>query len=315
MRIIVSGASGFVGRHLMPRLAALGHQAVPLARRDAASNAAQKGRLHAPADLASLDPDGLTGERGFDVALHLAALNPDRRDRASSEPGTLLRANRDGTRAFARAAANAGVRHFIYLSTANVHGPQPTAIREDSPVQPASAYARSKAEGEDAARAVTQATGMGLTILRPAPVYGAGGRGMVAALQRLAQTAAPIPMPTGLRPRSVVSVASLVAAILAVIEREGADGAAYLVADETPHTPREIVAGIRRGLGRRPLIVPVPAWAVTLATKPLGLAKTLENFQKPFVLDWQRLAADTTWRPEGDTIAAMLRDAGDRTGH
>ncbi|MER0240233.1 NAD-dependent epimerase/dehydratase family protein [Fulvimarina sp. MAC8] len=303
MRILVSGASGFVGRLLVSELERAGHDVVVLARSGTPSNE----RIVVPADLAALPVDALVERGPIDAAIHLAALNPDRSDRASQDETALLRANRDGTTALAKAAAHANISHFVFLSTANVHRPGDAPISETSPIAPTSPYAHSKAEAEQALADVSAKTGLRLAILRPAPVYGTGGRGMIASLSRFAHSPFPVPLPTGLAPRSFLSRASLVNAILAVLGRNVSDTETYLVADKSPKTPAEIVAGIRQSLGRRSVILPVPNGLLRVAANPLGFGRTLENVQKPFTLDWSKLARETTWVPESDTIAALLR--------
>ena len=150
----------------MPQLAACGYDAVPLLRGDAAS----KHGIVAPTDLATLGSSALTGGAPFEVAIHLAALNPDRRDRRSSDLEALRRANRDGTEAFVRASAEAGAKHVIYMSTANVHSTQDGVIDEHSPIAPPSAYARSKADGATVALDRAEACGMRVTIDRKSVV-------------------------------------------------------------------------------------------------------------------------------------------------
>ncbi|WP_187289021.1 NAD-dependent epimerase/dehydratase family protein [Fulvimarina pelagi] len=303
MKILVSGASGFVGRLLVPELALAGHQVIALVR----SGTSLPGKVAAPTDLATLPADALSGHGPFDAAIHLAALNPDRSERTSRDETALLRANRDGTVALAKAAATAKIPHFVFLSTANVHGPGNAPIVETSPLRPTTPYARSKAAAEQALADVAAATGIRLTVLRPAPVYGPGGRGMIAALQRLAASRLPVPLPTGLARRSFVSRVSLVQAIVAVIAREAEASETYGVADEAPMTPEEIIAGLRRAEGRRPGILPLPTSLLAVAAKPLGGGQTLQNLQKTFAIDWSKLASQTTWSPEPDTIAALLR--------
>ncbi|WP_158555068.1 NAD-dependent epimerase/dehydratase family protein [Fulvimarina endophytica] len=305
MRIIVSGASGFVGRHLVPELAAHGHDVVPLVR-----SVMDGGTfIRAPSDLSALEPTAFLSGEPFDAVIHLAALNPNRSDRTSSDEAALMAANRDGTAAVMRAAAQARIPRVVVLGTANAHAPQDWPISEASPIAPVSAYARSKAEGERMAIEIARETGVTLTILRPAPVYGAGGRGMVALLKRLADSPLPVPLPKELGQRSFVSITSLVAAILAVLDRRAGLIETFLVADAQPVSPSDIVAGLRRGRGRAPMLVPVPDALTNALLKAFGKRSHFETLRKPFVLDWSRLASHTTWQPEADTIAAMQREA------
>lgn len=297
MRILVTGASGFVGRHLVASLRRDGKPVTMLAR--GGSTAADPGIFAGPSDLADLDT-GSGWPEGIDSVVHLAALNPSRREPAS--PDGLRRANVEGTAALARRARREGVRRILFVSTSNVHAPGAGAVRETDPLGPQSPYARSKAEAE---AAFWRELGGGDTqgcVLRPAPVYGAGGRGNVATLVKLARLPVPLPIAGLGGERSLVSIDHLVSAIADCLASDGAAGETFLVADPLPVRPAEIVGALREGWGRRAGTSALPASIRRAIEHRLGGRGPMTDF----VLDASRLSDKTGWR-NAETTSSQLR--------
>lgn len=218
MRIAITGATGFIGRHLVPHLQDLGHDLTLLAREDLALPGAK---------LA-----------GIDALIHLAAIA---HARGTSRAQYDL-VNRDLPLALADAALAAGVRRFVFVSSINA------ATRPDTP------YGASKAAAE---RGLLAKPGIETVVVRPAPVYGVGARGNFALLQRLAASHWPLPFAGTRNRRSVVAVASLADALGFAATRPGLGGSTFTVTDPGPPlTLAEIVTALRAGMGRRPGLFP-----------------------------------------------------------
>jgi nucleoside-diphosphate-sugar epimerase len=174
MRILVSGASGFIGSHFVERALADGHEVVGLFRTQKPCNRRMLAQLRSAgaqllqADL--LDPASLAAafER-VDVVCHFAGAFND----SAGDDDLYRRVNVAGTRNLAAAAAARGVRRFVFCSTAGIYGRrQDGIIDEEAPTQPWNAYERSKLDAETALREVAAGSGMEYVILRPAVVYG-----------------------------------------------------------------------------------------------------------------------------------------------
>lgn len=279
-----------------------GHDVVPLIR----------GPNGAPTDLAAIG-DWNDWPAGIDAVVHLGALNPSRREPASRDSPALHHVNVEGSRALGERAATEGVGRFVFLSTANVHRPKgKTPVRETDELDPQSAYAASKLAAETALREVAAGSSMDLCILRPVPVYGPGGRGMVARLVQLARTGLPLPLAQTSAQRSVLALDNCLDAILAALTHPRAGGETFLVADREPLSLGAMIAAIRQGLGRPPRLLPLPETPLRAVAGLFGRRKAFDRLFGSFVVDIGHIGACLSWHPplssqEGFRRAA-LRD-------
>jgi dihydroflavonol-4-reductase len=254
-RVFVTGGSGLIGGALVDRLVARGDHVVALARSEASAAAlAARGAEPVRGDL--LDEPALEGAMGgCDLAFNVAGVNT----LCPTDPAPLYRANRDGARAMARAAAAAGVRRLVHTSSAATLGePEGTVGREDSPHRGwfLSDYERSKFEGERAVLEEAGRSGLDVVCVNPASVQGpgrAGGTGRI--LLALLDGRLPVFIDTRI---SVVDIGDTVEGHLLAAER-GAGGERHLLCGATL-TSAEAVELLSRVAGReiRPRILPPP---------------------------------------------------------
>lgn len=301
MRVLLTGSRGFVGKHLLKRLAAEGHETIVLVRGPA--NGANE--FAGPPELADLD-SWPSWPGAIDVVVHLAALNPSRQETVNQK--TLHKANVEGTAALAARAAREGVHRMLFVSTANVHaagGAKP--VREDSEPAPQNLYARSKLDAEAAFWNALRGHQMQGCVLRPVPVFGTGGRGSVAALSKLARLPVPLPLKGLGGARSLVAVEDLVDAIVGCMGAEKAAGRTFLVANEPPLRPDEIVAELRIGAGMKPLLAPAPAGLLGLLAGAAGKRAMWDSLNAPFIVDAGAITEAIGWRPSQDSRTALGR--------
>ncbi|MEW9857050.1 NAD-dependent epimerase/dehydratase family protein [Novosphingobium sp. M1R2S20] len=223
MRIALTGGGGYIGRHLVERLASTGHILRLLSRRPVAP-------AHPRIETAQFDLDAEIPDdalRGCDVLVHLAASIPaDHDDPASAE--YCWRLNAFGTLRLAEAAARSGVRHLVQTTSGNAYSPgKGAARREDDPLMPVSRgfYLGSKLLQEIYAREVCMRKGVALSTLRLSSVYGGiGALGLVASLIERFSSGEPVHLDNGgLFGADFVHVEDVAHAILLVIS-SGATG-------------------------------------------------------------------------------------------
>jgi UDP-glucose 4-epimerase len=254
--VAVTGANGFIARHVLNELVGRGIQTRPLIRQ-----CAPRGVATAVEDAREVDYDDsqsvMRAIGGADVVIHLLgqAHNP----RASAD--VYHRVNVDCTSRIMEACAKVGVRRLVYVSSVKAIGNGgPVTYTDDTEPRPADAYGRSKLRAETTVREGAAVARSDYVILRPPVVYGAGMKGSLRHLIRNVQRGYPIPIPYPTPgPRSLVSARSLAAAIADTAEWPSTIECTYLVADKPDVTLPELVKAIAKVSGRGARIVPIPA--------------------------------------------------------
>jgi nucleoside-diphosphate-sugar epimerase len=299
--VALTGATGFIGRHLLRDLTARGYRVRVLLRRPVSvpegAASAVVGDLTRPMNMAAALTD-------VDAVVHSAGLAHAMSGAPDDDYRTL---NTEATRRLAEAAAKARVRRFVFLSSIRAQtGPSADGIASESdPPQPTDAYGRSKLEAERALAEV----GIDWVALRPVLVYGAGMKGNMAALLRLARTPYPLPLGGLAGRRSLVSVESLSAAVATALAVPQRLDRPLVVSDPDPLTLPEMIAALRAGLGRRPGLVPVPTGLLGLACRAAGHEEAFARLSTNLVARADGLSA-LGWMPAGrtrDGLAALMR--------
>ncbi|MBX3464836.1 MAG: NAD-dependent epimerase/dehydratase family protein [Planctomycetes bacterium] len=286
----LTGASGFVGAHLAPRLGAQFRLRVlvrpgPLPPHlESLAGERIDGRLD--------DPDALRrGTRGADVVVHLAALVSFRpEDRAA-----MFAVNADATARLAAIARAAGVRRFLHCSTisAVAYRDRPEVVDETATYNFAPlriGYCDSKHAAEQRLLAEVE-RGLDAVIVNPPSMYGAGDRrkgdGSLLTAVRRGLFAAP---PGGI---NVANVADVCDGMLAALAR-GRRGERYLLGGENL-TSRELLQRVARIVGGRAPVRTAPRWLVRLAGAALRPVERLRGSRPPLTSEVLRLAPRFLW--------------------
>lgn len=282
MRVVVTGAAGFIGRTLCPVLAADGHEVVPLERR-------LDGELSAGSEWPRL-------LSGADAVVHLAGVA----HRRGVDEERLRAVNVGTSLALGRAAAAGGVR-LLFMSSVKVHGEETMArpFDEDSPIAPADAYARTKAEAEAGLRAIA---GLQLTVIRPPLVYGPGVKANFLCLMRAIARGWPLPFARIDNRRSLAYVGNLAACVARCLAAPRSVGRTFLVSDgvvaSTPALCRAVGAALEMPV--RLFSVP-PAW--------LELAAPLRPLTRSLETDDAAIRRTLHWRPPHTWEEGLRRTA------
>jgi UDP-glucose 4-epimerase len=271
-RILLTGASGFVGRALVPALLARGFHLRLALREGAACPDLPAGseRVAIP-DLETADWPAMMD--GIDAVIHLAAIahiGPSVPDDAYE------RINHQASVALGRAASTSGhVQRFIFMSSIRAQ----TGVSSNVPLhiglppQPTDAYGRSKLAAE---QALARLPDLAVTSLRPVVIYGDGAKGNVATLLKLARTGLPLPIGGLKARRSYLALDRLVAVVIDALEREMPMMGPKIVADPEPMTLAEFLDHLldleatHTGDPRiKPRIWNVPEWLLRMIIKPV----------------------------------------------
>ncbi len=261
--VLVTGANGFVGSHMVPALVDAGHRVLALVRDE--EGAAQVTRRLAPAQRAAVEtrtgdvtrPDTLPAALGgADAVLHLVAVPRD------WDGGATLRlVNTEGTRAVLGAASDAGVRRFVHLGA--------LGVVDDPDLH----YGSSKVKAMDLVRK----SGLDWTILSPSLLFGPrdGFFNILADLVRMSPGIVPITGKGDARFQPL-AIGDLAHAVVLTLGDDATVGREYQLGGPRYWTYREIVEEVLRGMGRKRALVPMPVALIRL------VAGASEKVRLPF---------------------------------
>jgi len=290
MRILVTGASGFIGKALCRELLARAHTVRAAVRETDSSVAAEVQQILVPDIAAEFDRRALVA--GVDAVVHLAAIA----HRAVSE-SELRRVNIDAAVRLAEAAAGT-VRRFVFLSSVKVHGEDSGAgaYSETEALRPEDSYGRSKLEAERALTDLAARSGMELVLIRPPLVYGPRVRANFLRLLRWVDSGVPLPFAMVRNRRSLIYLGNLVDAIARCAEHPAAQGP-YLVSDEEAVSTPELVSRIARALDRPARLVPAPQALLRVAGMIGGRRDEIRRLTGNLAIDSSRARRLLAWRP------------------
>jgi nucleoside-diphosphate-sugar epimerase len=293
-RILVTGASGFVGRALCEHLEQHGFSVRRALRRAPAGSVGE----HCMVGEIGPHTDWQRALRGVDLVVHLAARVHVMKDTATDPMAEYRLVNVEGTRNLARAAAAAGVRRLVFLSSVKVNGEAAAHIyTERDEARPDDRYALSKWEAEQALSEVGAKTGMEWTVLRPPLVYGPGvGANFFRLMQAVAHRR-PLPLGAVHNARSLVFVGNLVDAVRICLTHPGAANATFLVRDGEDISTPELARRMARALGIVPLLFPVPVGLLYTAGKLTRREAAVRRLVGSLQVDDTRLRTQLDWRP------------------
>jgi nucleoside-diphosphate-sugar epimerase len=283
-RVLVTGATGFVGGALCERLARSGYTVRAAVRTDRGlpPGAAEKVVTE---DLGP-DTNWQAALTDVDVVVHAAARTHVLRD-AAANARLYRQVNAQGTERLAQMAAQARVRRFVYLSSVKVNGEQTygRAFRATDEPEPGDAYARSKLQAEAALRQVGAASDLQFAIVRPPLVYGPGVRANFLQLMRWVDKQRPLPFAAVANQRSLVSLWNLLDLIDVLMTHPAASGRVWLVSDGEDLSTPELIMRLARALQRKAWLLPVPPRALLLGGALTGKKSELARLCGSLTLD------------------------------
>jgi nucleoside-diphosphate-sugar epimerase len=309
-RILITGATGFVGRAVIAALRADGHTLSGTTRAADRPQGPDGVPLYRVPDF-SETVDWGRYVAGAEVVIHLAA-----RAHMTREEGTqaieLYRAtNRDGSRRLAEAAAAAGVKRFVFMSSIKAVAEETFGVplTELSPSAPEDAYGISKWEAEQDLAEVAARTGLELVILRPPLVYGPDVRGNLATLLKACARGWPLPLGGIDNRRSLISTANLASAVKASAFDARAAGEAFFVSDGEDISTPELVRRLARTMGREPRLISVPSPLLSLARQLPGIGPKVRRLTGSLQIDSQAIRERLDWRPPLSLDAGLAETA------
>ena len=292
MKILITGANGFIGTHLCHELSNRN-----LGFRATARNANENNYV----DFVSCDLE--TTESldqlmdGCDMVVHLAG----RAHVTSDDSKEKYRvANEFVTQRLANAAVQNGIARFVYISSIKVNGESSVPglpIRQSDTPNPLDNYGRSKLAAELALQEICRANSMDYVIIRPVLVYGIGVKANFSALISAVKRGIPLPIATVKNVRSMIGINNLVDLIIATCTNQNAANQTFLASDGIDTSTPALVRFIATSLNRRPRIFPFPISILRLLAAVFGKSLAIDKLTGSLSVDISHTTSTLNWHP------------------
>lgn len=296
-RIILTGASGFVGSRLFSQLERRSEfRLTGLCRRQPRGGSSSG--LHVVGDLEQADLSALLV--GVDVLIHAAARAHIMEDEVADPLAEYRRVNVEGTLNLARQAKAAGVKRFVFISSIKVNGEATVNGRafssSDEPA-PEDHYGLSKREAEQGLMQLASETGMEVVTIRPPLVYGPGVKGNFASMIKLVEKRLPLPLGAIHNKRSLVGIDNLVDLIIRCIDHPAAANQVFLVGDGEDLSTTELLRCVGKAMSRPARLISVPAGMVQFGATVLGKKAMAQRLLGSLQVDISKTCELLDWKP------------------
>ncbi|MBF0466478.1 MAG: SDR family oxidoreductase [Nitrospirae bacterium] len=299
MNVLITGANGFIGRHLSKILFESEHVVKGTVR-------SRENLVFLPEkmDVSVVDNIGPETDwrdvvKGIDVIVHLAARVHIMYETSDSPLQQFSNVNTAGTQRLALQAADAGVRRIIYLSTIKVNGEKTgdKPFTENDKPAPGDPYSISKWEAEQSLSRLAQKSGLEFVIVRPPLVYGAGVKGNFYNLIRLINKGLPLPLASIENKRSLIYLGNLADAVMKCIDHPYAANKTFLVSDGEDLSTPDLIRKLSAALGKPNRLFPFPPALLRIGGTIVKRLNTVQRLTDSLTIDSAKIVNELGWTP------------------
>lgn len=327
-KVLVTGADGFVGSELSAELVRRDARVVKAKRSSESGGGSAKrvggfqygiGQPSSPSlesvVVGDIGPntDWSGALRGVEFVVHLAARVHMMDDEAVNPLAEFRRVNVEGTRRLAEAAARAGVKRFVFLSSVKVNGESTGdgkgPFNGTDQAHPEDDYGLSKWEAEQVLREVERQTRMEVVVIRPPLIYGPGVKANFLSLVRLVEKGVPLPLGGIRNKRSLLGLTNMVDLICCCLEHPRAACETFLASDGEDVSTPELARRIAQALGKSARLVPLPMWLMRMGGAMAGKSKDVARLCDSLQIDSSRLRRVLDWFPPSTMAEELSRVA------
>ncbi len=309
MTLLVTGATGFIGKAFSAQMLALGWQVRGTVRKASEAERLLPNVIPVTTDSIGPDTDWTSSLRGVDTVVHLAARVHVLQESSPDPYAEFRRVNVLGIERLARAAVEAGVRRIVFVSSIGVNGDRTTGqpfIETDEP-RPSTPYAVSKLEAEEVLQRISVETGLEVVVIRPPLVYGPDNPGNFQVLLRFVARRLPLPLASVHNRRSFIYVRNLTDALAVCVTHPAAAGQTYLVSDGEDVSTPELIIRTASALGVEARLLTFPESLMRLAGILVGKNATVNRLLSSLTIDSSKIKGELGWKPPF-TMEEGLRD-------
>jgi len=296
--ILVTGATGFVGKELISQLLAHQKSVRACVRQSSASfpdsvDIAQTGNL-------SPELDWTPFLVGVEAVVHAAARVHVMQDSLSDPLVEYRKVNTEATLNLARQAAKAGVKRFIFISSIKVNGESTapgTPFSPETTPHPVDPYGVSKYEAEQGLLELAAQSDLEVVIIRPPLVYGPGVKANFRSMIKWLHRGVPLPLGGIHNQRSLVALDNLVNFIELCLTHAKAKNQVFLISDQQDVSTTGLLQAISKALGKPSLLIPIPMTLIKLAAGVLGKQGLEQRLAGSLQVDSSKATERLDWRP------------------
>jgi UDP-glucose 4-epimerase len=307
MTILVTGASGFVGSHLIKELVQNKYSVISVSRsKDESRGNVVKKEIDGDTDWSDILKE-------VDVVIHLANRAHVMDDNEKDAYIAYKKINVDGSLKLASQSIEQGVKRFIYVSSVKANGESTTIkpFNEKDRANPEDAYGKTKFETEDALKALCHPTGMELVIVRPPLVYGPGVKANFLNLIMLCNKNIPLPFGAINNKRSFVFVKNLTSFLELCITHPKAANNTFLISDDDDVSTTQLIKYIKEASGKNHFLLPVPQSWLNFLFKLIGKSSLSNRLCGNLQVDITKAKTLLSWKPPyrvSEGIERTVRD-------
>ena len=273
-KVLITGATGFVGKALCERLIRDKYQVVAAIRKSSNLNALSIEICNISVDDISVNTDWKVGLKDVKSVVHLAARVHVMNDTVSDPLYEFRKTNFEGTMQLAKGCVKAGVKRFVYLSTIKVHGEESfhgqPFTENDTTTQIKDPYGISKQETESALLDLSKKSGMEVVIIRPPLVYGPGVKANFFNMMKWLYRGVPLPFGSIKNKRSLIGLDNLVDLIVTCMEHPSAANQIFLASDGEDLSTTELLKRVSAAMNKSSRLLPVPQKLIEFSLKFIG---------------------------------------------
>lgn len=293
-KVMVTGATGFVGSGLAKQFRERGFEVVaPVRSQRASGTGPVVGEIDGHTDWQS-------ALQNVDAIVHSAARAHIMKDGAMDPLGEFRKVNVEGTLNLASQAGGAGVKRFVYLSSIKVNGEQTvkgSSFREEDIPAPVDAYGISKLEAEQGLQKIARETGLEVVVIRPPLIYGPGVKGNFASMIKLVEDGLPLPLGAIHNKRSLLALDNLIDLIITCIDHPSAANEIFLAADGEDLSTSDLLRRVAEAMRKPSRLIPVPAALLQFGATILGKKAMAQRLLGSLQVDISKTREVLGWEP------------------